>query len=154
MKAWFDGRSLREKRLILTMLGLLAVTIVWAGIILPVRDGLSSSRERHADAVLRLGETEAGVAALKAIQRSRPQPLGAPLADAIRARADAAGFALASLDPDGDRIRIAIASAKPGALFGWIAGLEADGILIDGLSVSGNGDGTVTAQMTLKARAA
>ena len=97
---------------------------------------------RDACPVVRLGETQARVAALKSIQRSRPQPLGAPLADAVRARADAAGFALVSLDPDGDRIRIAIATAKPGALLAWIAGLEGEGVLVDGLAITGNGDGT------------
>ena len=44
MRNWFAGRSLRERRMILVMLALLAVTIVWGGIILPVRDGLSSAR--------------------------------------------------------------------------------------------------------------
>jgi len=154
MIAWFQARALREKRLILVMLALLALTIVWAGIIRPVGDGLASSRDRYAAAVIRLGETEARVAALKRIQRSRPQPLGAPLADAVRARADAAGFALASLDAEGtDRVRISISTAKPGALFAWIAGLEADGVLVDGLNVAGAGPGIVSAQMTLKARA-
>ena len=154
LRTWFDGRSLREKRLILVMLALLALTIMWGAIILPVRDGLASTRERYDAAVVRLGEAEARVAAVRRIQRARPTPLDAPLADAVRARADDAGFALASLDPDGDRIRIAIATAKPGALLGWIAGLEADGILVDGLTITGNGDGTVAAQMTLMARAA
>ena len=46
MRDWFASRSLRERRLILVMLGLAAVTLVWAAIILPVRNGLSSSRER------------------------------------------------------------------------------------------------------------
>lgn len=152
--AWFAARSLREKRMILVMLALLAVTIVWAAVIMPVRDGLSSSRERYADAVTRLGTTEARVRALKGMQRARITPLGGPLADTVRARAETAGFALAGLDPDGDRIRISIATARPGALLGWIAGLEAAGVLVDGLTIGGNGDGTVSAQMTLKARSA
>ncbi|UVO49374.1 type II secretion system protein M [Sphingomonas sp. SUN019] len=154
LRAWFTGRSLRERRLILVMFALLAITIVWAAVIRPVRDGLASSRDAHASAVVRLGETEAQVRALKSIQRSRPQPLDAPLADAIRARADTAGFALASLEPEGDRVRISIASAKPGALLGWIAGLEAEGILVDGVTISGAGPGIVSATMTLKARSA
>lgn len=152
--SWFRGLSLREKRLILVMLALLVVTIVWAGIIRPVRDGLASTRERHASAVIRLGAVQRQVAAVKAIQRGQPRALEGPLADAVRARADEAGFALASLDPDGDRVRITIATAKPGALLGWIAILESDGLLVDASSITGNGDGTVAATLTLKARAA
>lgn len=151
--AWYTGRSQREKRLILVMLALLVVTILWAGIIRPVQDGLDSTRDRHARAVVRLGEVRAQVAAVKAIQRGRARTPEGPLADAIRARADEAGFALASLEPDGDRVRIGIAQAKPGALLGWIAGLEGDGLLVDASTVNGNGDGTVSATLTLKARA-
>ena len=49
-------------------------------------------------------------------------------------------------------VQIAIASARPGALFGWIARLESAGILVDSLSTTDNGDKTVSVQMTLKAR--
>lgn len=155
VRAWFTGRSLRERRLILVMLGLLAVTIVWGLVIRPVRDGLSSTRERYADAVVRAGEAERELAAVKAIQRRQPRPVQLPLADEVRARAQAAGFALATLEPEAnDRIRASIATAKAGALMAWIGNLENDGVLVDGLSVRGNGDGTVAAQMTLKARAA
>jgi general secretion pathway protein M len=153
LRTWFAGRSLRERRLLLVMAGLAAVTLLWATIILPVRNGLSSSRERYTDAVVRLGAAEAGLAQVKAIQRRRPQPLGAPLLDAIRQRGDAAGLAFSSLEVQGPgRVRAAIATAKAGALMGWIGAMEADGVLVDSLTVSGNGDGTVAAQMTLMGR--
>lgn len=140
--------------MILVMLGLAAVTLVWALVILPVRDGLSSSRARYADAVVRLGEAQAGLAQVKSIQRRAAQPVVLPLADTVRARADQAGFTLASLDAEApDRVRASIATARAGALMAWIAGLERDGVLVDALTVSGSGAGTVTAQMTLKARA-
>lgn len=154
LKLWFDGRSLRERRMILVMVALAVVTIVWGGIIRPVGDGLSSARERHADAVIRLGETRVLVDALRQAQRRRPAPLTGALADVVRAQADQAGFALASLDPDGPgRVRVGIASARPGALTGWLARLERGGILVDAASMTNNGDQTVAATLTLKARA-
>ena len=150
LKEWFAGRSLRERRLILVMLGLAAVTLVWAAIILPVRNGLSSSRERYTDAVVRLGEAQAGIARMKAIQRRAATPLNRALADVVRASAEAAGLTLASLDPvASDRVRVGIATARAGALTAWIAQLEATGLLVDSLTIAGNGDGTVNAQMTL-----
>lgn len=149
---WFRGRSVREQRLLLVMVALLAITVLFAGVIRPVRDGLESSRQRHANAELRLGEIKAQVAQVKAIQRGRPRTPEAPLADAIRARADEAGFVLANLEPDGDRVRISIATARPGPLLGWIAGLEGDGLLVDASTITGNGDGTVAATLTLKGR--
>ena len=150
---WFAGRSLRERRLLLVMFALLALTIIWAGIIRPVTDGLSSARERHTDALIRLAETQARVKELEAIQRQRPAPLEAQLDAVIRDRANEAGFALATVTPDGpNRVQITIATARPGPLLGWIAGLESAGILVDSLSTADNGDKTVSAQISLKAR--
>lgn len=152
LRTWFDSRAPRERWLILVMLALFAATILWAGLIRPVGDGLSSTRERYDDAVIRLGETQARANAVHAILRGHPQPLGAPLPDAVRERADAAGFTLGSVDPDGDNVRVVIPSAKAAPLLGWLAGMEADGVLVDAGTISGNGDGTVSAQLTLKAR--
>lgn len=154
-RAWFDGRSLREKRLILVMLALLALTLVWLVVIRPISDALASERGRHADAVIRLGETRAAVAALRGLERDRPAPLTGRFADAVRARAADAGFALATLDEDGsNRVRVSIASARPAVLVPWLARLEAAGILVDGATLTNNGDQTVGVQLVLKGRGA
>lgn len=150
LRSWFAGRSLRERRLILVMIALAAVTLVWAAIILPVRNGLSASRARYTDAVVRLGEAQAAVVRMKAIQRRGATPLNGALADIVRSSAEGAGLALASLEPEAsDRVRAGIATARAGALTAWIAQLEASGVLIDALTIAANGDGTVNAQMTL-----
>lgn len=152
-RAWFDARSLREKRLLLVMAALLALTVVWYGVIRPVGDGLSDARARHADAVIRLGETQAAVTAIRQAQLNRPPPLTGTLADAVRARATEAGFTLASLTEDGPgRVRVAIQSARPAALVPWVARLESAGILVDAATFTDNRDRTVGVSMTLKAR--
>ncbi len=153
LQTWFRSRSLREQRLLLVMSALLALTIVWAGIILPLTDALSSARTRHDAAVVLLGETEARVHDIKAFEQDRPAPLGAPLDTIIRDRANAAGFALANVTRVGDSgVQIGIASARPGALMAWIGGLEDDGILVDTLTLTDNGDKTVGAQISLRVR--
>lgn len=155
LRAWFDGRSLREKRLLVVMSALLALTLTWLVVIRPLGDALSDARGRHADAVIRLGETQAAVAAIRRIDRDRPRPLTGRFADAIRARAADSGFTLASLDEDGsDRVRVSIQSAKPAALVPWIARMEAAGILVDSATFTDNGDRTVGVQLSLKARKA
>ena len=155
LRTWFQGRSLRERRLLLVMAALAVLTLIWAAVIRPIGDGLSSARERHASAVTRLGETEATVAMLRTAQRSRPAPLTGALADIVRVQADMAGFSLTSLDQDGaDRVRIAIPSARPGALTAWLAKLERGGILVDAVTMTNKGDRTVSVTMTLNARAA
>jgi general secretion pathway protein M len=152
-KAWFDARSLRERRMILVMLALLALTILWAGLILPVTDGLAAARTRAASAVQLLAGTEARIDAVRALEHDKPAPLAAPLDTVIRERADAAGFTLGGVTAQGaDRVQISIASARPGPLMAWIGGLEDGGILVDTLSLTDNGDKTVGAQVLLKAR--
>jgi general secretion pathway protein M len=152
-RLWFAARSLREKRLLIVMVALAAVTLVWALIIRPVNDGLSNARERHQDAVILLAETQARVKAVAAIEQQHVTPIAAPLDAIIRDRANEAGFALTSVTADGpNRVQIAIATARPGALFGWIAQLESAGIIVDSLATSDNGDKTVSAQISFKVR--
>lgn len=154
MTAWFNARSLREKRLLVVMAALLAVTLVWLAIIRPFGDALSSERERHAAAVIRLGETQAQVEALRQIGRLRSAPLTGSFADAVRARAAEAGFAVSTLDEDGSgRVRVGIAGARPAALVPWLARLELAGILVEGATFTDKGDRTVGVLLTLKARA-
>lgn len=153
IRPWFEGRSLRERRMILVMLGLLALTILWGGIIRPVRDGLSSARERHADAVVRLAATQSELAAIKGA--GRLVPLTGSLADAVRLRADAAGFSVTSLDePGAGRVHLVIQSARAAALGRWLAQLERSGVLIESATWRDNGDTTVAADLVLRARAA
>ena len=153
LRAWFDARSLREKRLILAMLGLAALTLAWAAIILPVSDGLNASRERHDDAVVRLADTEARVEALAALRRARPPATAGGLDAAIRASADAAGLPLETLNQLGPaRVQVGLGSARAGALMAWTASLERQGLLVDSAQLTNNGDQTVAARLTLRAR--
>lgn len=155
IRTWYAARSLREQRMILAMLALAAVTLIWGAVVIPVRDGLSSARSAHRDAVERLGVTLNEVAAVKRAQRAAIALVEGPLADTVRARAEEAGFTLAGLDQDGvDRVKVSIATARPPALFAWLAALEQAGILVESSAITGNGDQTVSAQLTLRARAA
>lgn len=151
LRAWFAGRSLRERRMILVMLALLAVTIVWAGVIRPVRDGLASARDRHADAVMRLGETQNAVDALKANRRIRP--LTGSLADVVRAEATAAGFTIGTLDQQGaGRVHLTIQSGRGPALSAWLARLERLGILVEAATLRDTGNGTLAADLVVRSR--
>ncbi len=153
LRSWFDARAPREKKLLLVMAALAVLTLIWGAIIRPVGDGLSSARERHADAVTRLGETQGQVAALKAIQRGRPRPLTGTLADVVRIEADQADFTLTSLDQDGANVRVAIQSARPAAIVAWLARLERIGILVDSAAMTDTGNKSVGVTLVLKARA-
>lgn len=149
---WYTGRTPRERVLILVAV-VLAVVALFFLVSVPVTDALAAARSRHADAVLALGETRARVDAIKAAQGTRAVPLDSPLDAVIRGRADAAGFALTNVAPQGsDRVQITIASARPGALLAWIAELESAGLLVDTLGTTDNGDNTVAVTMTLRSQ--
>jgi general secretion pathway protein M len=155
LKTWFNGRTLRERRMLLVMMAMIVLTVIWFGIFLPVSDGLSSSRTRLNDAVVRLSDTEAAVDALAALQRNRPAPLDGPLDAYLRQSAGNTGFALSDVsNQDNGRVHIAIPTARAAALFGWIADLEAAGVVVVSINVTNNGDQTVAAQMTLMKRGA
>lgn len=155
LRTWFEGRSLRERRLILVMLALAVVTIVWGGILRPLGDALASARTRHEDAVVRLGETQARVEAVRLIGRGSPSAIVPSLADEVRARAAEAGFTLSSVEPDGsDRVRVAVQAARPGAFTGWLARLERRGLIVDQVAFTANPDRTVGANLTLRSRGA
>ena len=151
LRTWFVQRSKREQRLLLVMAALAVVTIVWGLIIRPAADALSSARERHAAAVIRLGETHNLVASLR--QARRAPPIVGTLTEIVRTRAEEAGFPLASIDPDGgDGVRVAIASARGAALSTWLARLERSGIVVESAALTDNGDRTVAARLVLRSR--
>lgn len=149
LRRWFDGRSRREKWLILVMLALLGVTIVWA-VILPIDDALSSARRRNADAAIRLAQTRAQVDAVKALRRARPEPPATPLDALVRESASAAGFALDSVTPDGAKLRVRLNSARGGALLAWLGGLEEQGAIVDQINVTDAGNHNVAADITFR----
>lgn len=152
LRSWYAARSRREQRLLLVMVALALVTAVWGLVIRPFGDAMATARERHAAAVVRLGETRASIEAIAA-QRGRRAPAGA-LPDAVRALAEQAGFPIASLDPDeGGGVRVAIPSARGAAMTQWLARLERAGIVVTAATLADNGDRTVSARLVLRARA-
>ena len=155
LKAWFDGRTLRERRMLLAMAALIVLTVIWFGVLRPIGDGLSSSRTRLNDAVVRLGAAQGERDAIADLARNRPQPISGALADYLRQSAGDAGFALSNVAPQSDdRVQIAIPTARPGALFSWIADLERAGVVVSTITVSNNGDQTVAAQILFIERGA
>lgn len=153
IRAWLATRSLREQRMVLFAAALAVATLLWFGIIRPIGDGLSSAKSRYNGAVVRLAETRAQMQSLKQLQAHQPAPLAVPIDIAVRDRANSAGFAVASVNPQGPNgVQITITAARPAALFSWIADLESSGIIVDTLTTTDNGDQTISATIGLKAR--
>ncbi len=153
-REWFAGRTLRERRL-LALGGIVAFfTLGWLLVIRPLADAEIAARARHTEAVERLGEVRNRMAALATTDgRLVASARGIGAVDLYIAQSAAeAGFALDRNDPAGpDRTSVAIATARPQALFGWLGGLEAAGVAIDSLSARpAEVAGTVAVTATLR----
>jgi len=150
---WWRERSLREQRMLLVMFALLAVTILWLGIYRPVQNRLSAAREQHQEAVVRLGDVRAQADALRALGRTGLPSLPATLADVVTQAANEAGFANATVAPQGDtRVTVSIPSARPAPVLSWIARLEARGVIVERLAARANTDPTLAVDATLVGR--
>jgi general secretion pathway protein M len=147
--SWWSERSRREQRLIQVMIGLALIVLGWLLVVRPLTDALDAAKTRHAAAVVALGEA-----------RARTTPGGAPGApaagpvDALVARtANEAGFTNARITSQGsERAGVAVDSARPQALFGWVARLEQSGLVVDRLTTRINSDRTVAAEIAFRKR--
>jgi general secretion pathway protein M len=135
------------------MLALVGLVLAWLLILRPLGDLLSAARQRHGEAVAALAEARSQAAVIGTLERNRPAPLAGPIDAAIAAAASSAGFQLSGIQPEGaGRVSIVIAAARPQALFGWIRQLEAQGYIVERLTVSSNPDRTLSAQILFRAR--
>ena len=153
LKALWLARTPRERWLLGVMLALVGLVLVWLLILRPLSDMLSAARERHGEAVAALAEARTQAAAIAALERNRPTTFVGPIDAAVAAAASSAGFQLSGVQPEGPgRVSLAIGAAKPQALFGWIAALEAQGFIVQSLTATSNPDRTLSARIVLRAR--
>ena len=95
-----------------------------------------------------------------ALARARTAPLGAggpattgPVDAIVTRTAAAAGFPGARVAAMGaGRASVSLDAARPQALFGWIAQMEQQGLVVERLRVQANQDHTLSAEMTMAAR--
>lgn len=145
-RQWWDGRTVRERRMLLFMSGLLAVVLVWFLIVSPALAWREGAAERCVSAEAELTAVQADLRTLSA-----GEGLGAArTADAqglepiVRHSAEAAGLEVTlGMDASG-RLGFRIPSVTSGALFGWLSSLKTtNGIEVSSLGVTENADATL-----------
>lgn len=152
IRIWWRDRSVREQRMLIAMVALMAVVIAWLFVRM-MDDALSDARERHSRAVIEQAEVKGKVAALKALERGAGRRLEAPVEMVVGQSASEVGFVLSRTEPQGrDRVVIAIASARPQAFFSWLNDLEARGVFPERLTARANSDQTLTIEATMRGR--
>ena len=147
---WWSERSRREQRLIQVMLALAVLVLGWLLVVRPLIDMREAAKERHAAAVVALGEARA-----RATPGAAPGAPAAGPVDALVARtANEAGFTNARITSQGsERASAAVDAARPQVLFGWVARLEQSGLRVERLTARTNSDRTLAAELTLRKRA-
>lgn len=152
LRQWWSSRTTREQRMLAVMILCIALFFGWL-MVWWVGGTLSDARRRHAEAVIAHAEVAGRAEALKESRRSGVQRLDAPIELVVGQSASETGFVLSRTEPQGtDRVVIAIATARPQALFTWLDGLERRGVVPERLNVRANNDRTVSVEATLRGR--
>ncbi|UZW55509.1 type II secretion system protein M [Sphingobium sp. JS3065] len=136
LKRLWDERSPREQWMLGLMFALLAVVILWLGLLRPLDAAQRSARDALREATDRNAAIRARVKLLKSLPRvTGAADAGVPLDQFIGQSAGEAGLTLERAQAQGtDRLDIAIASVRPVALFSWLAALEAQGARVETMS--------------------
>lgn len=154
IRTWWQGRTLREQRLLLAMFGIAAAVLAWLLIVRPLSDALSAARERHNEAVVALADVRSQVAAIGAAQEPNAAvTLSGPVETIVRQSAEESGFPITRIDATGaGQATLIIDAVRPQAFFGWVAQMESRGLIVDRLSANPNADQTLAVQVTFRAR--
>ncbi|QCB55592.1 hypothetical protein E5675_14915 [Sphingopyxis sp. PAMC25046] len=145
LKNWWSGLSLRERWLV-GVAGVLALGVLVWGLARPAVAAFIDLESRHRAAIEREGRVKAKVQLLA----RRPAKSVATAVDAVAVDqylAQSAGEIGLTLDRNEARgagqATIAIATAKAPVLIDWLASLEAQGFVVDQLTITPAADGTV-----------
>ncbi|WP_323810278.1 type II secretion system protein M [Sphingobium baderi] len=135
-KTMWGERSPREQWMLGVMFALLAVVVLWLGIVRPLEMAQRSAHAALGAATDRHASIRGKVKLLKSLPRAvAPASSGTPLDQFVGQSAGEAGLTLERAQAQGaDRMVIAIAAVRPVALLTWLAGLEAQGVRVETMS--------------------
>lgn len=151
VKSWFSALSRREQVMVGLLGGLMAVTLLVYGIIMPVGRWNDSANERYRLAVENSSRVMARLAVLDRGSTRQTSGGGEPVNLVLATDASELGLELSSNQAQGNQAAsIAIPSATPTAFFGWVAQLERQGIILQSLNMRPGQGGTVSINATFR----
>ncbi len=154
IRTWFDALSSREKILISILAVLLTGFIVFYGVLRPFAGAMDNAELRYQEAIERKGRIEAKTAFFHGVERgseAEVQAVSGPIEPTISQSAGEAGFATSAINTQSDgSVTMTIDSAKPTALFRWVAMLEQRGIMVSEISANPGPNETVSATLKLR----
>ena len=147
---WWEGRTLRERRMLALMAVLLAAVLVWLAVIRPVLAWREAAAADRVQAEAELAGVEAGLRLTAPTAAARPVIDLEGFEPLVIRTAEAAGLTVTTgMDASG-RLAFRIPDASSPALFGWMSALERDhGIAVISLGVVENTDATLQVEGAL-----
>lgn len=141
---WWTGLSRRERWLV-GIAGVLALGVILWGLGRPAYAAFADLEAQHRAAIEREGRVAAKLQLL-ARKPAGPAPtaIDATVEQYLTLSAGEIGLTLDRNEARGpDQATVAIATAKAPVLADWLAGLEAQGFVVDQLTITPGNDGTV-----------
>ncbi|MDQ8027371.1 MAG: type II secretion system protein GspM [Brevundimonas sp.] len=155
---WWDGRTVRERRMLMVMAVLALAVLVWLAVVRPVQVWQGAASDRRIEAEETLAEVRSGlrIIAPSAAPSAAPQVVagGEGLEPLVRRTAEAAGLNVVTTMAAGGGLGIQMSQAPGRETFAWLAGLEADqGVKVCSLGVMENADATLNIDGALSLQA-
>lgn len=151
MRQRFSAFGKREKILIGILAALLLVTLSFYGVVQPFSRALEAAQYDYDTAASLSAKVTSKVEILEQPANYWSDKAGISAEKLVSESADGAGFVVGRIELQTDgNISVTIDSAKPTALFGWLARMEKRGIAVRELSVTPVNAATVRAQMELE----
>lgn len=147
---WWEGRALRERRMLAVMAVLLAAVLAWLAVIRPALGWREQAADDRVRAEADLALVRAGLRTMVPGVTARPVTEVEGFEPLVLRTAGAAGLTVTTgMDASG-RLGFRIPSAASPALFGWLSALESDhGIAVVSLGVVENTDATLQVEGAL-----
>ena len=146
-RAWFDGRTVREQRMLGLMVLVIVLCAVWLLIVQPLWAWKAEAAERRVQAETDLAFVQPQVGALPTATATSDGPAIEPLA--VQAAQTAGLTIVTGMDATGT-FGFTAANVSSAALFGWLAELKSrHGIDAVRLDIVENADATLTAEGAL-----
>jgi general secretion pathway protein M len=145
-EAWWGGRTLRERRMLMVMVVLLLATFVSLGVVRPLLDWRASAADRARAASTTLAEVRGTVASFGPARTAVPPPAEG-LEPLVRRTADLAGVQVVTTMSPSGQLGFQLSRVASGPLFSWLSALETDHRLtICSLGVTENADATLNVE--------
>lgn len=150
---WWEGRTLREQRMLSVMAVLLAAVFVWLAVVRPMLGWREQAAADRAGAEADLARVQAGLRLTAPTGAARPVIDLEGFEPLVARTAAAAGLNVTTgMDASG-RLAFRIPDASSAAVFGWMSALERDhGITVVSLGVVENTDATLQVEGALSRR--